>query len=367
MMSKCGASGGIILIIFFLMTPSFVSGTPRSNEAQNMTGNISNQTVIDISNDIQEILEQNSDGKLDAPLLDVSNDTANVQLQRGILTIKDKDIPIEYEEVGPFRILEGDIFLISPQDNLTGVRAAFDRPTAAIDSFVVSSPWPEGKIPVAIQSSIQPEILEKIGRALTHVESATNKAIDFVGVRTDNAGNILDPVYLRFMLSGPHVGNACGTFIGMLPRDAAIETTKTLFNDGQYHGQPVFVPSWCRWGSLAHELGHTAGLWHEQTRCDAVTDGWIKINTDNIKWGKEGQYIAKCDPSNPRTAPTSYGTPYDYCSIMHYPAGGGNAINPSIPIIEPLKPLNGCDEIGQREGYSPGDIYAIQLIYGMLQ
>jgi hypothetical protein len=356
------------------MTPPLASGTPRSNDTQNMTipsyaGNVSNQTVTDISNDIEGILEQNSDGKLDTQISDLINKTVNVREQRGVLTIKDADIPIVYEEVGPFRILEGDTFLTGLEDNLTGVRAAFDRPEAAIDSFVISSPWPEGKIPVAIQSSFQsrPEMLKNIGRALTHVETATNNAVNFVGVTTDNAGNILDPAYLRFVLSGPYVDNACGTFIGMLPRNAAIKATNVLFKDGQYHGQPVFVPAWCQWGSLAHELGHTAGLWHEQTRCDAVTDGWIKINTNNIIQGKKGQYIAKCDPSNPSTAPTTYGTPYDYCSIMHYPAGGGNAKNPNFPIIEPLKSLNGCNKIGQREGYSPGDINAIQLIYGLQQ
>ena len=367
MMSTYRVSSGIVLILFLLMTPSLVSGTPKSNDALNITGNVSNQTVIDISKDIEGILQQNSDGELDAPISIVDNDTADVQLQRGMLNINGGNIPIIYEKVGPLKILEGDILLSSLWDNATGMRAAIDRLTAAMDTFVTSSPWPGGKIPVAIQSSIQghPQILNDIGRALTYVESVTNNKINFVNVKTDNSGNILDPAYLRFMLSGPHVKNACGTFIGMLPRSTAIEVTKTVFNDGQFHGQPVFVPDGCPWGSLAHELGHTIGLWHEQTRCDAIKDGWISIDKNNILQGKEGQYLAKCDTSKPGTVPTSLGTPYDYCSIMHYPAGGANAKDTDKPIIKPLKPLNGCDKIGQREGYSPGDINAIQLVYGL--
>jgi len=64
-------------------------------------------------------------------------------------------------------------------------------------------------------------------------------------------------------------------------------------------------------GIVAHELGHTIGLHHEQCRPDR--DSYVRILLNNV-------------PSNMRynfnkvQGTNNFGMPYDYCSLMHYGA-----------------------------------------------
>merc|ERR1712131_159392 len=64
-------------------------------------------------------------------------------------------------------------------------------------------------------------------------------------------------------------------------------------------------------GIVAHELGHTIGLHHEQCRPDR--DNYLNIYLNNV-------------PSNMRfnfdkvRGTDNFGMPYDYCSLMHYGA-----------------------------------------------
>lgn len=64
-------------------------------------------------------------------------------------------------------------------------------------------------------------------------------------------------------------------------------------------------------GVLKHELGHTLGFYHEQTRMDR--DEYITILTDNIYPGALSQFN-KYDHEQT----DSLGVPYDFDSIMHY-------------------------------------------------
>jgi len=104
----------------------------------------------------------------------------------------------------------------------------------------------------------------------------------------------------------------------------------------------------CTTGNCIHEIGHTVGLWHEQSRIDR--DLFIRINFQNIISGMEHNFLQHVHDG------IDLGH-YDYGSIMHYPATAFS--KNGQPTIIPV----GTHAIGQRQGLSAGDIAAVRMIY----
>jgi hypothetical protein len=107
----------------------------------------------------------------------------------------------------------------------------------------------------------------------------------------------------------------------------------------------------CTVATILHEMGHTVGLWHEQSRPDRNT--YVSVNYGNLIKGSIGNFTQLYDNAQ------TFGTYFDYASIMEYPAfsfsrNGGPAIE-SIPAGIPLS--NGT-------GYSTADIDGIERLYG---
>jgi hypothetical protein len=107
----------------------------------------------------------------------------------------------------------------------------------------------------------------------------------------------------------------------------------------------------CTVATILHEMGHTVGLWHEQSRPDRNT--YISVNYNNLIKGSISNFNQIYDNAQ------TFGTLFDYASIMEYPAfsfsrNGGPAIE-SIPAGIPLS---------NQTGYTATDIDGIERLYG---
>jgi astacin (peptidase family M12A) len=180
--------------------------------------------------------------------------------------------------------------------------------------------WPGGVIPFVIDADIPHP--ERIYVAMLQWTAAT--PIRLVR-RTDEAN------YVRFVRENND--GLCFSSIGMIGGEQKIRTDDK-----------------CETGTLVHEIGHTVGLWHEQSRRDR--DRFVKVVYQNITQGSlrdfERHINDEPDFSN-----------YDFASIMHYGAyadskePGGASIE-TIPAGIP---------IGQRKSLSLGDIDAVEHMY----
>lgn len=111
-------------------------------------------------------------------------------------------------------------------------------------------------------------------------------------------------------------------------------------------------------GTIAHELGHNLGLWHEHTRPDR--DQYVTVLKDNIKEADITNFIKrKAEDINMQ------GLKYDFDSIMHY---GQNAFSKNGDNTIEVKDVaafeaQGSPNVGQREHLSIGDAAIINRLY----
>lgn len=82
----------------------------------------------------------------------------------------------------------------------------------------------------------------------------------------------------------------------------------------EYASEKVTLPGDCPLSATIHEIGHSVGLKHEQSRCDR--DSHVRVFLDNVTDGKEGNFDKECGVSF-----SDYGG-YDFASIMHYTSYG---------------------------------------------
>jgi len=122
-------------------------------------------------------------------------------------------------------------------------------------------------------------------------------------------------------------------------------------NEGRMGGEQVVGGSGtCTVATILHEMGHTIGLWHEQSRADR--DTYVSVNYNAVIKGSRSNFDQLQDNDQAVIL-------YDYASIMEYPAysfsRNGEPCIESTPAGIPLS---------NQAGYSAGDIDGISRLYG---
>lgn len=180
--------------------------------------------------------------------------------------------------------------------------------------------WPGGRIPYRIDPDLPHP--ERVTEAIAHWQARTK--IRFIPLDSSNLNQFPDRVFFTAQ-------DGCWSHVGRQGRE-----------------QVISIGDDCSLGNAIHEIGHAAGLWHEQSREDR--DQYVTINRQNIIPGMEhnfDQHITDGDDIGP----------YDYGSIMHYPATAFSKNGQPTIVAK-----NGAP-IGQRQGLSPVDVEAVKTLY----
>uniref|UniRef100_A0AC35TIG0 Metalloendopeptidase n=1 Tax=Rhabditophanes sp. KR3021 TaxID=114890 RepID=A0AC35TIG0_9BILA len=122
-------------------------------------------------------------------------------------------------------------------------------------------------------------------------------------------------------------------------------------------GEPQYVslaPECIRLGIITHEVMHSLGAWHEQSRPDR--DYYVNVRWENIDRDSKGQFL-KEQPADVDSA----GVPYDYGSIMHYRSKAFARYDDLFTINTYISDYQRT--IGQRDQLSFNDIRLMNKVY----
>jgi hypothetical protein len=188
---------------------------------------------------------------------------------------------LKYEQRGPLRIFDGDILLDPPLSEAEiGKADHASVREVSVNGVARDALWPRAIIPYVIADDFD---------APKRVYDAIKDWHDKTNIRFVEHTNQSNYVFIKSNEEG------CWAHVGF-----------------SYRSRVINVDSSCLTGSVIHELGHTAGLWHEHTREDR--DKHITVHFDRI----EDTKVSNFEKASERGLKAQMIGPYNVDSIMHY-------------------------------------------------
>lgn len=195
-------------------------------------------------------------------------------IERAVLKIEKKYLNNEevlVENHGDYFLLDGDIMFTKKQLS--------DTPDSK-STGLTNRRWPDNIMIYSIAEDLPNH--DRVYGAMRHWESKTN-------VRFRERTNETD--YVLFV-----PGSGCSSFLGKIGG-----------------AQRITLASGCNEGTVIHEIGHAAGLFHEQARKDR--DQYVTINFENIRDGFSHNFRTYVQRG---FSGAEYSETFDFNSIMMY-------------------------------------------------
>jgi len=190
-----------------------------------------------------------------------------------------------------------------------------------------------GRVPYAISARDQgvPSAVANINSAVTEFNTQLAGVIQFVPAQPS------DTNFAEFDMDPANPNGVCEAFVG------------DQLNGGQILGGSIA----CTVPTLLHEMGHTIGLWHEQSRSDRNTYAqFLESNIDKPQITNFNQLT-----DNEVNAGL-----YNFASLMHYFAFAfsRDGVSPTLESLPAGIPLS-----SPLPEYTSGDLDGIKRLYGV--